>query len=41
MITGYYCEGFDSNGKPILGLTWASRPDGAYGHVSSFIVGRP
>lgn len=30
MITGYVCYGFDESGKPVLGLTWASRPDNYY-----------
>jgi cell wall-associated NlpC family hydrolase len=41
MITGYTCIGFGSDGKPELLLTWASRPDGAYGYSDSYLVGRP
>jgi predicted DNA repair protein MutK len=41
MITGYSCVGFDSDGNPELVLTWASRPDGAYGYSTDYLVGRP
>lgn len=27
MFTGYTCEGFDENGKPIIGTKWAARGD--------------
>lgn len=27
MFTGYICEGFDENGKPIIGTKWAARGD--------------
>lgn len=30
MIKGYICYGFDENGRPILGITWANRPDDYY-----------
>lgn len=40
MITGYVCYGFDESGKPVLGLTWASRPDNYYWY-SGQLVCRP
>jgi cell wall-associated NlpC family hydrolase len=40
MITGYICYGFDSKGKPLLELTWASRDPG-YGGYGYKLVGRP
>ena len=40
MIVGYSCQGFDSNGKPILAIKWASKSDGCYG-ANGMPVGRP
>lgn len=40
MIVGYSCQGFDQNGKPILKVKWANRPDGCYG-CGGQMVGRP
>lgn len=40
MISGYICYGFDSNEKPILGITWANRPVDYYWHGGQ-MVGRP
>lgn len=40
MITGYSCQGFDANGKPILAIKWASKSDGCYG-ANGMPVGRP
>lgn len=40
MITGYTCNGFDSNGKPYLSVQWASKPDGYY-YPEGQMVGRP
>lgn len=40
MIVGYVCQGFDQNGKPILQVKWANRPDGCYG-CGGQMVGRP
>lgn len=40
MISGYVCYGFDTNGKPILGVTWANRPVDYYWHGGQ-MVGRP
>lgn len=33
MFVGYYCGGFDSKGKPILGSLWAARPADRYINV--------
>lgn len=30
MISGYTCYGFDEQGKPLLGIKWANRPDDYY-----------
>ena len=30
MIKGYTCYGFDANGQPLLGISWANRPDDYY-----------
>ena len=40
MIVGYNCLGFDYDGKPILEIKWAARPDGYYGACGE-PVGRP
>lgn len=40
MIVGYNCLGFDYNGKPMLEIKWATRPDGYYG-ASGEPVARP
>lgn len=40
MIAGYVCYGFDSKGKPILGITWANRSENYYGYGGQ-MVGRP
>jgi len=40
MISGYICYGFSSDGKPILGITWANRPVDYYWHGGQ-LVGRP
>lgn len=40
MISGYVCYGFDSKGKPILGIAWANRPENYYG-CGGQMVGRP
>lgn len=33
MFVGYYCAGFTSEGKPILGSLWAARPADRYSNV--------
>jgi cell wall-associated NlpC family hydrolase len=40
MIAGYCCEGFDSNGKAILGIVWANRTEDYYAHFGQ-MIGRP
>lgn len=40
MIVGYNCLGFDYDGKPMLEIKWAARPDGYYGACGE-PVGRP
>ncbi len=40
MISGYICYGFDSKGKPVLGIAWANRPADYYWHGGQ-LVGRP
>jgi len=40
MISGYVCCGFDKNGNPILGITYANRPDNNYAFGGQ-LVGRP
>lgn len=40
MISGYICYGFDSKGKPVLGIAWANRPADYYWHAGQ-LVGRP
>lgn len=37
MISGYVCYGFDEKGKPILGLTWANRPNDYYGYGGQLV----
>lgn len=33
MFVGYTFEGFDSQGKAVVGLKWANRPDNYYGYI--------
>ncbi|MDO4165937.1 MAG: Ig-like domain-containing protein [Eubacteriales bacterium] len=33
MFTGYTFEGFDAQGKAIVGMKWANRPDNYYGYI--------
>lgn len=40
MIAGYICYGFDSDKKPVLGMTWVNREDGYYVNFGE-MVGRP
>lgn len=40
MFAGYYLQGFDSNGKPIVGSLWANRTPNCY-YPDGQLMGRP